>query len=120
MSPSVFRGRPTITTYEYDQTGQVVRTVTRSAWTDEDRALMLARAQVKRSLCPGCGHPREKAWHPDNDGWFEVEKTITCHACTAERRRDAADAKPVEYPVVTYTRDETKKPLPLWEHNNDE
>ena len=115
MSPSVFRGRPQVTTFEYDDSGRLVRTVVRSQWTEEDRALMMARHMHRRSLCSGCGQPREKAWHPDNDGWFEVTDTITCHACTAERRHGSdspSEVKPVEFPVVTYTRDETKKPLP--------
>lgn len=30
-----------------------------------------------------CGHPKETAWHPDNEGWFEVVEEITCHGCTA-------------------------------------
>lgn len=76
---------------------------------------MLAWHDYQLTVCPGCGHPRATAWHPDNEGWFEVTKKITCHACTA---RDAtsspegATPRPVEYPVVSDTRDYTAKPLP--------
>lgn len=51
-------------------------------WTDDDRALLLALTQYEASLCPGCGHPVDTAWHSHADGWWEAEKFI-CYACTA-------------------------------------
>lgn len=34
------------------------------------------------TLCPGCGHQRDRAWHPDMDGWYEP-KHYKCAACSA-------------------------------------
>lgn len=101
-----------LTTYEYDTQGRVARAYTASAWTEEDRALMLARELYRSTLCKGCGHPIDKAWHPDNEGWFEVTQTFECHACTALRREGNSEAEPAEYYAVTDTRDYEKDPLP--------
>jgi hypothetical protein len=101
-----------LTTYEYDAEGRVARAYTGSPWTDEDRALMLARDAYRATLCPGCGHPKDTAWHPDNEGWFEVTSTIECHACTALRREGNAEAEPALFLAVTDTRDYEKSPLP--------
>ncbi len=78
---------------------------------------MLAWVEYKATLCPGCGHPKTTAWHPDNDGWFDVDKTrVTCHACTAIKYPDGQDAKsqPVEYLAAVYTRapDQPLPPMP--------
>lgn len=106
-----------LTTYEYDNTpggtwGRVLRSFTASPWTEEDRALMMAHAQYVASLCKGCGHPKEKAWHPHNDGWYEVTETFECNACTALARESNPAAETVEFHAVTYTRDEANNPLP--------
>jgi hypothetical protein len=101
-----------LTTYEYDDQGRVARAYTASAWTEEDRALMLAREQYRAGLCPGCGQPKDTAWHPDNEGWFEVTASFECHACTALRREGDASAEPVVFHAVTDTRDYEKSPLP--------
>lgn len=73
---------------------------------------MLARDVYRASLCGRCGHPKDTAWHPDNDGEFEVTATFTCHACSALAREGDPSAKPVEFHAVTDTRDYEKKPLP--------
>lgn len=73
---------------------------------------MLARDMHKKSLCPRCGHPKETAWHPDNEGWFEVTAEFECHACTALARQENGDAPPVEFLGVSDTRDYEKDPLP--------
>lgn len=118
MPPSQLRGRPTRTTYVYNDPeypDRVTATYTASPWTDEDRLLMLAWDAYQRTLCPDCGHPRDKAWHPDNDGWFEVTREVVCHACTAA---DWYDTEPEHRPpprkhlVVTDTRDYDERPLP--------
>lgn len=101
-----------LTTYEYDTQGRVVRAFTASPWTEEDRALMLAWAAYQRSLCPRCGHPKETAWHPDNEGYFEVLETHECNACTAIARHGNDDQPPVEFLVVSDTRDYDQDPLP--------
>lgn len=94
----------------------MLRTVTASPWTEEDRKLMLAYREYQATLCPGgCGQPRDRAHHPDNDGWFEAE-TTTCYACTARAQAERADSnepvKPVELTSVVDVRDYEKKPLP--------
>lgn len=109
----MWRGRPTVTNTILDDQHRVVRTVTASPWTAEDRALMLALKVHKRSLCPGCGHPKSTAWHWDNEGWFEPTRTFTCHACTAERGPDQEGrTRPVEYVVIEDTRNYDESPLP--------
>lgn len=101
-----------LTTYEHDTAGRVIRAFTGSAWTEEDRALLLARDVYLATLCKGCGHPKETAWHPDNEGWFEVTASFECAACTALRREAEPSAPPVEFYAVTDTRDYVKNPLP--------
>lgn len=112
------RGRPTRTTYVYgdpEHPDRVTATYTASPWTDEDRLLMLAYAEYKNTLCPGCGHPKDTAWHPDNDGFFEVVREYVCHACAAI---DAHGLDPEHRPpprphlVVADTRDYDERPLP--------
>jgi len=81
--------------------------VEQSEWTEEDRALMIARQQYKASLCPNCGMPKAIAWHAHNEGWVEVTEVYTCHGCTAIDNYDVEDPskrKPREYPIPTYTR----------------
>lgn len=77
---------------------------------------MLAFAEYRDSLCPGCRHEKAKAWHPDNDGWLEVTDRIVCHGCTAQKRAEQEDSsepvKPVEFLVIEDVRDYEAKPLP--------
>jgi hypothetical protein len=122
VSPSQFHGRPTVTTYIYDEhvdvwgrrkRGEVLRVVTSSAWSAEDRLLIAAWRTYKASIHERCGHPIATAMHPDNEGWFEQVDEVTCWACTAaEGRNKDGTTKPVTFPVVVYTRDEAEKPLP--------
>lgn len=91
----------------------MVRTVTSSPWTSEDRALLLAYEQYKQTLCPGCHHPKETAWHLDNGGYFEPGARFVCHACTAMRDSgDGSTVDPVEYGGAVDTRDYAEDPLP--------
>jgi hypothetical protein len=92
----VLRGRPLATTHIYDDVGQLVRTIGSPAWTDDDRALMLALQMYEDSLCR-CGEPRARAWHIDMDGWYEK----TDHTCTA---CSEMHGEPVTYQTVTDTR----------------
>ena len=117
MSPSTLRGRPTVTTYEYDDQGRLTRSYQRSPWTDEDRALMIAWRRYQDSLCPGCGQPIDKAWH--TNGWHEVQPVAECGGCTAQRLHDWQESgghgeppKPVIYTRVVDTRDEPPAPPP--------
>lgn len=76
------------TSYTYDDDGQLARTKTirQPQWMTEDRILALALDTYERSLCSGCGQPRDRAWHPDMDGWYEAEEVI-CNGCGAIERK---------------------------------
>lgn len=94
----------------------MVRSVAQSEWTAEDRALMLARAMYRRTLCPGpCGQPKELAWNPHNEGWYQGGAEHECHGCTAlqnAHQKPGEQLPPVVYLDLDYTRDEAKDPLP--------
>lgn len=91
----------------------MVRTITRSPWTVEDRALMLAYRQHRDGIHDRCGQPKAKAWHWDNEGEYEASKVPTiCWACTAMDRAEKADAPVHVLHHVEYVRDETRNPLP--------
>lgn len=59
------------------------------AWTDDDRALMLALAQYESSLCPGCGVEKRLAWHAEAEGWFTAPGLV-CHSCSAQQGHEVA------------------------------
>lgn len=77
---------------------------------------MLARQLYRSRFHERCGHPKDRAFHPDNDGWFEVTDVITCWACTAMDNHGhdyvAGPARPFELLVVADTRDYETQPLP--------
>lgn len=101
-----------MTSYEYDDQGRVLRTVTASPWTAEDRALLLAYEIHLASLCPKCGHPKDTAWHFDNEGEFEVAEQYTCHPCTVMAGQGDGPTEPVQFLSVRDTRDYSERPLP--------
>lgn len=72
----------TVTEYEYDQAGRLVRSVTtrEPEWDDEQRAVMLALHQCRALTCTGCG-----GWLPDTTAHerYVVEPPTRCHRCTA-------------------------------------
>lgn len=94
----------------------MIRSYEHSPWTDEDRALMLALDLYRSTLCPGCDQPKETAWHPDQDGWWEADPaaTFVCHPCTVRAKYHNPDHEPVEYVGVIDTRPYEEKPLPPW------
>lgn len=111
MSPTQFRGRSALTSYVYDAAGRVVRVVTASAWTDEDRALMMAWGKYQAGLCR-CGFPKSLAWHHLNDAAYELDGEFVCYACTAGQDPDEDGVRrPVTYPVVVDVRDYQADPL---------
>lgn len=74
-------------------------------------------------LCPGCGFPKEQAWHSEWDGFYEATKVV-CHACSAAlpegdqttyvvtvdtRDPDAPAPPPFEIGVTTTTPTERKR-----------
>lgn len=106
----MLRGRLLVTTNLYDDPDhpeRITGTVQSPAWTEDDRALMLALQTYESSLCGGpCGQPREVAWHSELEGWFESHKYV-CHGCSALRGEQVVYAVAVnEYPF------EAKPPLP--------
>jgi hypothetical protein len=101
-----------VTIYQYDEQGRVARSVTQSEWTSEDRALMLARAENRDKVHQRCGHPKEKAFHPDNEGWYDADDTVVCWACTAMDQAEDPKAGPHELRLIRDTRDYNKLPLP--------
>lgn len=95
--------------------------MTRSPWTDEDRALLLAFSLYEESLC-SCGEPRNLAHHPDNEGWYTIDNdpeegsAVVCNACAAiEKNKAEAEKSDLPYglrPVLVHDRDYEAKPLP--------
>ncbi|WP_285797794.1 hypothetical protein [Micromonospora sp. NBRC 107095] len=75
------------TTYEYDEGGRLVRSVTvrEPEWSDMDRAWMAALTGYRNSLCPcGCGHLAEHTTAHESDGRrFVVPPPVRCRARTA-------------------------------------
>lgn len=104
MAPTVFLGlRGVTTTYLYDDLEHPTRptgSVTSPPYTPEDQALLIALARWEQSLCTGCGHPRDIAWHADMEGWYDAAEYV-CHACTANSR----DGEQVVHRIVTSTYD---------------
>ncbi|MDP9832994.1 hypothetical protein [Trueperella abortisuis] len=59
----------------------------RGAWTETDRSLSVALELYERGKCPDCGIPRQIAYDPAMDGWFEVpDEATVCYACAARDR----------------------------------
>ena len=98
VSPSFFDGRETQETTEYEYAdGVLVRAVTtrESAWTEQDRAEILAYRLWQEGLCKGCGHPlAETTTHYELGPEYDA-KHFTCRACAAlaEGQRARADGK---------------------------
>ena len=115
------------TTYVYDDPDhpdRVTGAISAPAFTEEDRALVLALRAYEASLCPGCGEPKHEAWHSEMDGFYEGE-TYVCHACTALRGSDTpvpggalvknarpASKGPMPPFVLGYTTTEYEPPAP--------
>lgn len=49
-------------------------------WTQKDSALAIALTMYEDGLCPKCGHPRDRAWNEDMDGWYTAHRA-QCVAC---------------------------------------
>lgn len=43
----------------------------------------MALTAYEESLCSGCGQPKDVAYNPDADGWFEAHE-VTCAGCKAQ------------------------------------
>lgn len=84
VAPSVFLGYGrSVTEHQYNALGQLVRSSTSSAWTDDDRTAALDLLAHEASLCPGCGHPVAETTAPEAEERYHVPYPIRCHRCTA-------------------------------------
>lgn len=110
MPLSVYRGREIVsrTSYTRDEHGRVTeaRTTREPEWLDSDRWLAVGLELHERQACPGCGEPRDRAWHPDMEGWYE-QRQRQCYACTAR------DGRNVFYGQITDTRPPGRELHPL-------
>lgn len=112
------RGRAQVeeTTHTYDASGRLCtsRTIREPAWLETDRALAVGLELAERSLCPGCRQPRDRAWHIDQGGWYDVE-VVECAGCGAlidEAPKDADarhrmilhDTRPADLPFPDMPR----------------
>ncbi len=77
------------------------------AWTPEDRALLLGLEAYEDTLCPGCGIPKDRAWHSEWDGFYEATKVV-CHACSASK----GEGDEVAYAITVDTRPADAPPPP--------
>lgn len=78
------RRRVSVTVYEYDDDGRLVRSVTTHdpEFLDEDLGYGKAHRRNEMDLCPTCRMPLSETTDPDNEGRYEVPPPIRCHACT--------------------------------------
>lgn len=75
-----------VTTYEYDPDGRLVRTVTTvdPEWDGAERDNALALAAYEADLCPGCRRPMAETTDPANEARYVADAAIRCHCCTAQ------------------------------------
>lgn len=79
MPPSILDGRELMTRYEYGTDGKLARSVQEAAWTDRDRALMLALVYYRNTrLCPNCGGPKDECG-PKSRGQWQVPAPRRCY-----------------------------------------
>jgi hypothetical protein len=85
VAPTVFLGqRKTVTTYEYDAAGRIVRATTID-WTQADTDLAWALDQYEAGLCPGGEHVLAETSKPEHQDAYRLNgPPIRCHYCTAK------------------------------------
>lgn len=87
MSPKRFAGwePATVTEYEYDDDGRLVRSVTTREieWDDDERAWAIALIEYESDKCPGCGGQLEETTDPKTEGRWKVPYPTRCQRCTA-------------------------------------
>lgn len=94
VPPSQFIGYGSTTTeHHYNGAGQLVRSVTSSPWTQDDRDNVFALLNYEADCCPSCRQPLAETTDPDNEGRFVPLLPIRCHRCTAvDMAQDAAQS----------------------------
>lgn len=98
VSPAEFAGAPavSVTEYEYDQAGRLIRatTVTEPRWTDQDREAAYALDDWEASLCSGCGGDLTETTQRLHEYAYvaDREREAICWRCQGQ----AAAGKPYE------------------------
>lgn len=97
VPPTKFRGRADRVTYVYDDDpdhpDRVTGHIATPEWTIEDQGLMLALEAYEDTLCPGCGQPKQLAWHSHTEDEWDSTRLV-CHACTAQQGKETVYAFP--------------------------
>jgi hypothetical protein len=81
-----------VTTFEYDGRGRLVRAITvrEPEWLEEDRDWATADLHEQASKCSsGCGLPLDETTDPANEGAYEAPLPTRCFACTTLSARQA-------------------------------
>lgn len=63
----------------------ILRGISKKKWSTVDRLLAVAHVMAQDLLCPGCGQPKNEAFNPDSEGYYEVRDTV-CNGCLAASR----------------------------------
>lgn len=72
----------------------------------------MALLSYEDSLCGGCGQPKDIAYNPDADGWFEAE-TVTCAGCAAQQQHGRKQGKEAPAGQKVYVLDTRPPDLEL-------
>ncbi|WP_123661585.1 hypothetical protein [Actinocorallia herbida] len=94
----------TVTTYEYDDGGRLLRSVTETEplWTDEDRGWAEALAHFEADECKGCGQPLSESTEASAEGAYDAPLPLRCHACTAVSIQQDAASKNAHPTALLY------------------
>jgi hypothetical protein len=106
---TALRGRRPEITYLYEDPEdptKVTGALGAQQFTGVDRALFLALRKHEDTLCPGCGEPKDRAWHSGTkNAWDETD--AVCHVCTLQRGEEVAYTR-----VRSTLTDEQEQALP--------
>jgi hypothetical protein len=109
VPPTALRGRRPRTTYLYEDTehpDRITGALGEPWFTLDDRALLLGLEAYEATLCPGCGQPKELAWHAAVQASWDSEDAV-CHACTTRAGHQVAYSR-----LTTSVTDEDLAALP--------
>lgn len=83
-----------MTTFEYDESGRLVRAITvrEPEWLDDDRDWAEADDLERVGACEGCGMPLDETTDPANEGAYVAAEPVKCHGCApVTRKRDTIE-----------------------------